>query len=56
MLVINDARCTRETQPRTATAEVAHKRILVTSKFGLKCKEETSKLLHLELKLGHFGR
>jgi len=49
-MVTNDARCIREIKSRIAMAKAAFnkKKTLFISKMHLKCKEETSKVLHLE--------
>ena len=49
-MIINDARCTREIKSRIAMAKTAfnRKKTLFTQQIGLKSKEETIKMLHLE--------
>jgi hypothetical protein len=48
-MITNAARCTREIKSRIAVAKAAfNKKTLFTSKTGLKFKEETRKVLHLE--------
>jgi hypothetical protein len=49
-MITNDARCTREIKSSTAMAKAAFnkKKILFHQQIGLKFKEETSKMLHLE--------
>jgi hypothetical protein len=46
----NYVRCTHEIKPRTAIAQASYKKkkALFTSQTGLKFKEETSNVLHLE--------
>jgi len=47
--ITNDARCTCETKPRTAMAKAAFsKKKTFHQQIGLKLKEETSIMLHLE--------
>jgi hypothetical protein len=41
----NDARCTRESTSRIAMAKATFKK---KKKIGLRCKEETTKMLHLD--------
>jgi hypothetical protein len=48
-MITNDARCTREIKSRIAMAKAAlNKKKTFHQKSGLKFKEETSKVLHLE--------
>jgi hypothetical protein len=48
--ITNDARCTREIKSRIAMAKAAfnEKKNIFHQQTGLKFKEETSKVLHLE--------
>jgi hypothetical protein len=48
-MVTNDARCTREIKSKIAMAKAAfNKKKTLHQQTGLKFKEETSKMLHLE--------
>jgi hypothetical protein len=48
-IITNDARCTREIKSRIVMAKAAfNKKKTLFTRTGLKFKEETSKVLHLE--------
>jgi hypothetical protein len=48
-MITNDARCTREIKSRIAMTKAAfNKKKTFHQQIGLKLKEETSKVLHLE--------
>ena len=48
-IITNDTRCTREMKSKTVMAKAAFDRKnAFHQQIGLKCKEETSEILHLE--------
>ena len=49
-IITNDARCTYEIKPMISMAKATFntKKTLCHQQIGIKCKEETSKVLHME--------